>query len=146
MFDERGEQWHANNMYKAYLPETDPLFSYSSIIHSVPVPWLHTSKDATPTLGLVISTIPTTELGKFVEELHLNYSQTKKRKRNVVIIYCPLPCSHHPSMTVVRVYTVRVPSPSETAPTCTQPKMTLMSDTMHTLQQVAVSISKSTLT
>jgi hypothetical protein len=55
MFDDQGEEWHANNMYKTYLKETDPLFSYSSIIHSVLVPWLRTCKDAMLTLGLGIN-------------------------------------------------------------------------------------------
>jgi hypothetical protein len=35
MFDDPDEEMYANNMYKTYLPETDPLFSYSSIIHSL---------------------------------------------------------------------------------------------------------------
>ena len=66
MFDELGEEGHANNMYKTYLPETDPLFSYSSIVHAVPVPWLRTSNHETLTLGLgVINKAATTKPGKF---------------------------------------------------------------------------------
>jgi hypothetical protein len=66
MFDEPGEEWHFDNMYKTYLPGTDPLFSYYSIIPSVPVPWLTiSSRDEMPTLGLGISKRPTTEPGKF---------------------------------------------------------------------------------
>jgi hypothetical protein len=55
IFNDQGEECHADNMYKTYLPGTEPLFSYSSSIHSVPVPWLCTCKGAMLTSGLDIN-------------------------------------------------------------------------------------------
>jgi hypothetical protein len=71
MFDEPGEEWHANNAHKTYLPDTDPLFSFSSIIHSVPVPWQRTNQDATSarSTGLKIKSVRKTQPENFHAEI-----------------------------------------------------------------------------
>jgi hypothetical protein len=72
MFDEPGEEWHADNAHKTCLPDADPLFSFSSIIHSVPVPWQRSNPDATSrTLGLLINCVPKTQPGNFRAEIDL---------------------------------------------------------------------------